>query len=336
MVIKMKAIAYKNTSHSPTLHDIEIDQPMLKEHDLLVSVQAISINPVDYKIRENVTPKEQQWKILGWDAAGIVTAIGSEVSNFKIGDEVWYAGDLTRQGTNAEFHAVDERIVGRKPHNLSFAEAASLPLTAITAWEMLFERLEVKNSKPTDTILIIGASGGVGSIAIQLLKAKTDLKIIATASTPKSRAWLQELGVDGVIDYNQPFAEQLQTHQCVVPKYVFSTSHSEDYLQQIAEIIAPQGKFGLIDDPASLNINAFKTKSVSIHWEFMFTRSMYQTEDQYKQGELLNELATLVEQKQIGPTLVETFSPINANNIQKAHQLLKEGHQHGKIVISAQ
>ena len=329
----MKAVGYTQAGPIENLQDIEVEKPSLGELDLCIAVQAISVNPVDYKIRQNVNSESAQWKILGWDAAGIITQVGSKVKNFKVGDEVWYAGDLTKNGTNAELHVVDSRIVSLKPNNLNFIEAAALPLTTITAWEMLFDRLQVQTATAQDSILIIGAAGGVGSIAIQLLKALTPLTIIGTASTPESQKWVQQLGADHVINHHLPLAEQFSQHNITAPKYVFSTNHSDDYLAQISEIIVPQGKFGLIDDPAHLNILPFKRKSISVHWEFMFTRSMFTTDDIAQQGHLLNEVKKLVEAGKLNTTLTQSFSPINAENIKKAHELLEDGHLKGKIVI---
>lgn len=330
----MKAIAYQKAGNNTQLQEIEIDTPTLGEHDILVAVHAISVNPVDFKIRQNVNAQADQWKILGWDAAGVIRAKGAKVQHLNIGDEVWYAGDLNRQGTNAEMHVVDARLAARKPQNLSFAEAAALPLTAITAWEMLFERLQVQHAQENASILIIGAAGGVGSIAIQLLKAKTSLKIIGTASSTESQNWLKDIGVDYVINHKQPLWDQIKELSIDAPQYVFSTTHTDDYLPQIAELLAPQGKLGLIDDPKELNINLFKTKSISVHWEFMFTKSMFQTPDLHTQGELLSQLAQLVEHNQIKSTIQTILSPINADNVRQAHELLEHGHHHGKIVIT--
>lgn len=330
----MKAIAYQKSGNIEQLQDIEIETPTMGEHDITVEVKAISVNPVDFKIRQNVDAKSEQWKILGWDVAGIITAKGAKVDHLQVGDEVWYAGDLNRQGTNAELHVVDARIVSTKPKNLSFAEAAALPLTSITAWEMLFERLQVQHAKDNATVLIIGAAGGVGSIAVQLLKARTNLKIIGTASSTESQNWLKKIGVDYVINHKKPLFEQIKQLSIQAPLYVFSTTHTDEYLPQIAEIIAPQGQLGLIDDPKQLSINLLKTKSISVHWEFMFTKSMFQTPDLYTQGELLHELSKLVENHQVQSTVQTSLSPINAENIRKAHALLEEGHHHGKIVIA--
>ena len=298
----MKAVAYQKAGPitSPeVLVDIELDTPVAEGHDLLVRVQAISVNPVDTKIRKNVSA-ESGWKVLGWDAVGVVESIGDKVTQFKVGDIVWYAGALNRQGSNSELQLVDERIVGHKPKNLEVTEAAALPLTAITAWEMLFDRLQVPKTAPENTtILVIGGAGGVGSITIQLLKQLTNLTIIATASRPETKEWVKQLGADYVLDHRESLAPQIKQLGLNAPSYVFSTTQTDQHLADIVELIAPQGHFGLIDDPEQLDIKPFKSKSVSVHWEFMFTRSMFQTADMQKQSELLNEVSKLVEEGKI-------------------------------------
>ncbi|MEB6676744.1 zinc-binding alcohol dehydrogenase family protein [Acinetobacter haemolyticus] len=333
----MKAVAYQHAgaiASTDSLVSIEIESPVARGHDLRVRVQAISVNPVDTKIRKNVSPESGQWKILGWDAVGIVEAVGEKVSLFKIGDKVWYAGALNRQGSNSELQLVDERIVGHKPKSLNMIEAAALPLTAITAWEMLFDRLQITKTAPKNTtILVIGAAGGVGSITIQLLKQLTNLTVIGTASRTETRSWVEQLGADYVLDHRQPLAEQIKQLNLTAPKYVFSTTQTDQHLADIAELIAPQGHFGLIDDPEQLDIKLFKSKSVSVHWEFMFTRSMYQTEDMIKQSELLNQVAQLVDDGRIKTTVSQVLSPINAENLITAHQQIESGSTKGKIVL---
>ncbi len=333
----MKAVAYQKAGPitSPeALVDIELDAPIAEGHDLLVRVQAVSVNPVDTKIRKNVNPENNQWKTLGWDAVGIVEAIGDKVTQFKIGDIVWYAGALNRQGSNRELQLVDERIVGHKPKTLEATEAAALPLTAITAWEMLFDRLQVPKKVPENTtILVIGGAGGVGSITIQLLKQLTNLTIIATASRAETQDWVKQLGADYVLDHRQPLAAQIKQLGLTAPLYVFSTTQTDQHLADIVELIAPQGRFGLIDDPEQLDIKPFKTKSVSVHWEFMFTRSMFQTEDMAKQSALLNEVSKLVDEGKIKTTVTEVISPINAENLKRVHQQIESGTTKGKIVL---
>ena len=283
----MKAISYidgMDHGFQNPLVDIEKAMPSLKDRDLLVRIKAISVNPVDTKVRRNSVVAGNM-RILGWDAVGEVIEVGSGVQHFKVGDQVWYAGDLTRDGSNAEYQAVDERIVSLKPQSLSNAEAAALPLTAITAWEMLFDRFNVDLDQ-SDNILVIGGAGGVGSIAIQLLKAKTNLKVIATASREETKAWVKSLGADYVIDHTEDLNTQIKALGLDAPRYIFSTNQTETYLPQISKLIAPQGKFGLIDDPKLLDIGEFKSKSVSVHWEFMFTRSMFNTIEKKKKTKL--------------------------------------------------
>lgn len=335
-IIIMKAVAYQKAGPitSPeSLVDIELDTPAAKGHDLLVRVQAISVNPVDTKIRKNISA-ESGWKVLGWDAVGVVEATGDKVTQFKVGDVVWYAGALNRQGSNSELQLVDERIVGHKPKILEATEAAALPLTAITAWEMLFDRLQVPKTAPANTtILVIGGAGGVGSITIQLLKQLTNLTIIATASRHETKEWVEQLGADYVLDHREPLAPQIKQLGLNAPSYVFSTTQTDQHLSDIVELIAPQGHFGLIDDPEQLDIKPFKSKSVSVHWEFMFTRSMFQTEDMQKQSDLLNEVSKLVDEGKIKTTVTEVLSPINAENLKRVHQQIESGTTKGKIVL---
>ena len=330
----MKAISYisgtDNEFKNPLI-DINKDIPTLKDRDLLVQINAISVNPVDTKIRQG-TVAQDNTRILGWDAVGEVVQIGSKVEHFKIGDQVWYAGDLTRDGSNAEFHAVDERIVSLKPQSISDAEAAAFPLTAITAWEMLFDRLNI-DVNSADTILIIGGAGGVGSIAIQLIKARTHLKVIATASREETQAWVTALGADYVIDHNKNLNEQIEQLGLESPRYVFSTNQTSSYLQQITQLIAPEGKLGLIDDPSSLDIVGLKLKAVSVHWEFMFTRSMFTTRDIEQQKILLEKVAKLIDSKKIKTTLNQNLGKINAENLTQAHRLIETGKVKGKIVL---
>ncbi|MDO7538170.1 zinc-binding alcohol dehydrogenase family protein [Acinetobacter nosocomialis] len=332
----MKAVAYQKAGPitSPeSLVDIELDTPAAKGHDLLVRVQAISVNPVDTKIRKNISA-ESGWKVLGWDAVGTVEATGDKVTQFRVGDVVWYAGALNRQGSNSELQLVDERIVGHKPKILEATEAAALPLTAITAWEMLFDRLQVPKTAPANTtILVIGGAGGVGSITIQLLKQLTNLTIIATASRPETKEWVEQLGANYVLDHREPLAPQIKQLGLNAPSYVFSTTQTDQHLSDIVELIAPQGHFGLIDDPEQLDIKPFKSKSVSVHWEFMFTRSMFQTEDMQKQSDLLNEVSKLVDEGKIKTTVTEVLSPINAENLKRVHQQIESGTTKGKIVL---
>jgi NADPH2:quinone reductase len=334
----MKAVAYQEAgllNRPNALLDVELDCPVATGRDLLVEVAAISVNPVDAKIRKNVAVAAGEWKVLGWDAVGRVVEVGDAVRAFKPGDEVFYAGALNRPGANSQFHLVDERIVGRKPATISNAEAAALPLTAITAWEMLFDRLDVHKpvAGAAKVILIIGGAGGVGSIAIQLARALTDLTVIATASRSETQAWVRELGAHHVLDHRQPLIEQIAALGLGAPSFVFSTTETHRHLKDIIELIAPQGRFGLIDDPESLDVTGFKRKAVSIHWEFMFTRTLFATADLEEQGKLLNTIAELIDQGRIRTTLSDVLQPINAANLKAAHAVIESGAAKGKIVV---
>jgi NADPH2:quinone reductase len=334
----MRAVGYQESlpiDAPAALVDIELPKPVPTGRDLLVEVRAVSVNPVDTKVRRRAKPEPGQWKVLGYDAVGVVAAIGADATLFKPGDAVFYAGDVNRQGTNAEFHLVDERIVGRKPASLDWAEAAALPLTAITAWEALFDRLDVRKPVPGETqaILIIGGAGGVSSIAIQLARRLTDLTVIATASRPETHSWVQQLGAHHVIDHAKPLADQVAALGAAVPGFVFSTTNTDRHLAEIAKLIAPQGRFALIDDPATLDVVTLKRKCVSVHWELMFTRSTFQTADMPEQGVLLNAVADLVDAGTIRTTVGERFGPINAANLKRAHALIESGRARGKVVL---
>lgn len=333
----MRAIGYQTPgpiTAEAALVDIELPKPELRARDLLVEVRAVSVNPVDTKIRKGVASEGGGWKVLGWDAAGVVAEVGAEVTSFKPGDEVYYAGDISRQGTNAEFHCVDERIVGRKPATLDFAEAAALPLTAITAWEALFDRLNVTTPVPgTQAVLIIGGAGGVGSIAVQLTRTLTELTVIATASRPETREWVTALGAHHVIDHSKPLAGEVEALGIGAPGFVFATTNTAQHLADVASLIAPQGHFAVIDDPGVLDIGPFKRKSASVHWELMFTRSLFETADMDRQGMLLNEVARLVDEGRLRTTLDTRHGSINATNLKSAHALIESGRARGKIVL---
>lgn len=332
----MKAIGYQENlpiEELNALQDIEVETPTASGKDLLVEVKAIAVNPVDYKIRQSRKPEEGQWGMLGWDATGVVKAVGDEASLFKVGDEVWYAGDLTRNGSYAEYQLVDERIVGRKPKSLDFAKAAALPLTTLTAWELLFDRMEVEKENPEKSILVIGAAGGVGSILVQLIKQLTQLKCIGTASREETSAWLKSLGVDAIINHRNKLSEEIQKHNLKAPDYVISLNATDQHFEEIVKLIKPQGKFGLIDDPKNINVMAFKPKAVSTHIELMFTRSLFQTEDMIEQHNILNEAAKLIDEGIIQSTMGEHFGKINAENLRKAHALLESNKAKGKIVL---
>lgn len=334
----MKAIAYHHSlpiSDPAALLDIELPTPVASGRDLLVEIKAVSVNPVDTKVRKNRAPKEGQPEVLGWDAAGVVAAVGPEVTLFKVGDKVWYAGAINRPGSNSEFQLVDERIVGHMPASLDFAAAAALPLTAITAWELLFERLQISRDRnaPPKSLLVIGAAGGVGSVLVQLARQLTGVTIIGTASRPETSAWVSELGAHHMIDHSAPLAEEIKRLGLPPVDYVISLNQSDRHFDQIVELIAPQGKFALIDDPEQIDVRKLKGKSVSLHWELMFTRSLFQTPDMIKQHELLDELAQLVDAGIIRTTLAERFGKIDAANLKRAHALLESNTARGKIVL---
>ncbi|MBI5263938.1 MAG: zinc-binding alcohol dehydrogenase family protein [Bradyrhizobium sp.] len=334
----MKAVGYKKSlpiEDAQALIDFEIAKPEPGPRDIRVAVKAISANPVDYKVRKRAAPPEGEFKILGFDAAGVVDAVGSEVSLFKPGDEVFYAGSVQRQGTNSEFHLVDERIVGRKPKTLSFAQAAALPLTSITAWELLFDRLGAVPGKSVDprTLLITGGAGGVGSILIQLARRLTGLTVVATATRPESKEWCLDLGAHTVIDHGKPMKAQIESLRLPPVALVASLTFTDQHYKAIAELMAPQGKFGLIDDPPEFSIAAFKGKAISIHWESMFTRSSFQTPDMIAQHRLLNDVSDLIDKGVLRTTVAETFGTINAANLKRAHALLESGKSRGKIVL---
>ncbi|KZS54425.1 NADPH2:quinone reductase [Rhizobium sp. BK077] len=335
----MRAVAYKTPqpiSAETSLIDVELPMPEAKGHDLLVEIKAISVNPVDVKVRAHSAPPADELKVLGWDAAGIVKAVGAEVTLFRPGDEVFYSGVISRPGSNAEFHLVDERIVGAKPKSLDFAAAAALPLTSITAYEALFDRLKVQDavSGAARSILIVGGAGGVGSIAIQIARALTDLTVIATASRPETQGWVKELGAHHVVDHSKPIAPQVAALGIGAPGFIFSTTNTDSHIGDIVEAIAPQGRFALIDDPKTLDIVPFKRKAISVHWELMFTRPLYGTPDMIEQHKLLNKVSELVDAGKIRTTLSEIVGPINAANLKKAHAMVESGRMKGKAVLA--
>lgn len=334
----MKAIGYTtpgSIDRVDALIDLDIAKPTATGHDILVKVAAVSVNPVDTKVRSSRAAEGDTPVILGWDAVGEVVETGEQVTRFKIGDRVWYAGAINRPGTNSEYHLVDARIVGHAPKSIDTAAAAALPLTTLTAQEMIFDRLKVTDPVPgaANAIVIIGGAGGVGSIAIQLLREQTDLTIIATASRPETQDWVNELGAHHVVDHSKPLPEQIAALGIGAPAFVFSTNYSETYVAQIAEFIAPQGRFGLIDDPKGFDIMPFKGKAVSIHWELMFTRSLFTTEDIARQGDILDTVAGFIDAGKIRSTATESFGVINAVNLKRAHALIESGKAKGKITL---
>ena len=328
----MKAVGlykYLPIDHPESLLDLEVETPKAAGHDLLVEVKAISVNPVDTKRRAPKDLVEKSPKILGWDAAGIVKAAGPEATLFKPGDAVYYAGSVIRPGTNCEFHLVDERIVGRKPANLSFAEAAALPLTTLTAWELMFERMGISRSgaHAGRSVLILGGAGGVGSVAIQLAKKLAKLKVIASASRPETVAWCKALGADETVDHSRPL-------DLPESDYVLCFSSSDAYWSQFPKLVKPQGKLGLIvrtTRPVDLAI--LHDKSIAVCLEGMFTRSTFQTPYLAAQHALLNEAAGLVEAGVLKGTLKENLGKVCAARLKLAHQRLEEGHVVGKLVL---
>ena len=339
----MKAIGYTQSlpiTDPDSLMDIELPQPVAEGHDLLVKIKAIAVNPVDYKIRQRMAPDDGSYKVIGWDAVGEVVATGEAASSFKPGDMIYYAGDLNRQGSNAEYQLVDERLVGSKPKSLSDAEAAALPLTSITAWELLFEHLAIKQQSPdskeksNEVILVIGAAGGVGSILIQIAKAITGATVIATASRESSQAWVKKLGADHVIDHTQPLLPQIQALAFSQVTHIASLNATESYFDTYTDLLVPFGKIAMIDDPSKpLNVMQLKFKSQSLHIEFMFARSMFNAADMDEQGRLLTRVADLVDQGYIQTTSGKNMGTINAENLKTAHAELESGKAIGKIVL---
>jgi zinc-binding alcohol dehydrogenase family protein len=322
-----------------SLIDVEVPKPEPRGRDLLVRVKAVSVNPVDTKVRAPKDKVEAEPKILGWDAAGVVEAVGGEVSLFAPGDEVYYAGSLTRQGCDAEYHLVDERIVGGKPRNLSFEEAAAMPLTTLTAWEALFDRMGAtrRGSHSAGTLLVIAGAGGVGSIAIQIAKRVAGMHVIATASRPETEAWCRELGADEVVDHREPLQQELQRIGAGEVDYVLCAASTEQHLQNMADVVRPQGKVCLIvgvkgNQPVA--INAFQSKSVAICWELMFTRAMYETADMQAQHDILAEAARLLGDGTLRHTMKQRYGPLNAENLRRAHAAIESGRMIGKLVLS--
>jgi zinc-binding alcohol dehydrogenase family protein len=337
--VHMKAIGYWKAgpiSTADALVELEIPVPTPGPRDLRVTVKAVSVNPADTKLRQSQAPKNGEFRILGYDAAGVVEAVGSDVTLFKPGDEVFYAGAINRQGSNSELHLVDERLVGRKPRSLSFNQAAALPLTSITAWELLFDRLGVPYGLTANhgSLLIINGAGGVGSILVQLARRLTGLTVVATASRPETIAWCRDMGAHHVIDHHLPLLQGLKQSGIEQVDYVAGLTATDRHLPGIAEALMPQGKLALIDDPEVLDIVSLKLKCISVHWELMFTRSLYQTADMIEQHHLLNEVADLVDAGVLRTTMVEDAGPITAENLKRVHTRLETGRSIGKVVLS--
>jgi len=335
----MKAVGltqYLPIDNQNSLLDVEVPKPTAKGKDLLVQVKAISVNPVDTKVRAPKDKVESEPRILGWDGAGVVVEVGEQVTEFQVGDEVYYAGDITRPGSNSEFQLIDSRIVGRKPKNLDFASAAAFPLTSITAWEALFERLNIdkEGADAGKSILIINGAGGVGSIAIQLAKL-AKLNVIATASRSETIAWCQKLGADEVVNHRNNLAEEIEKIGYQNVDYILCLNDTDGHWEAMTKAIKPQGIIcSIVENEKPLDMNTLKSKSAGMVWEFMFTRSMYQTEDMAEQSNLLGELSQLIEDGVIVSTCNDVVKPINAKNLRDVHQRLEKGRSIGKIALA--
>ena len=331
----MKAVGYQQIgpiTAPDALIEFEAESPHVGPRDLLVEVRGISVNPVDVKVRTRMPP-ETGTKILGYDAAGVVLEVGAQVESFQVGDHVFYAGDLTRPGTNAELHAVDERIVGRKPKTLGFAEAAGFPLTSITAWELLFDAFRLPEGEGQgECLLIVGGAGGVGSILIQLAKKLTGLTVIATASRPETSEWVKTMGADHVINHRESLVNQMKVLG-LEPRYVASLTATGQHFPAILELIKPRGHVAVIDDPECLDINPGKRKALTFSWEFMFTRSMFQTDDMQKQRELLNRVSERIDEGSLVSTVNQNFGPLSAETLKRAHLEQESGRVIGKNVL---
>ncbi|RWU12404.1 zinc-binding alcohol dehydrogenase family protein [Pseudidiomarina gelatinasegens] len=332
----MKAVGYEHCGTidaKNALVDAVVPDPEIGPNDILVAVYGIGVNPVDTKIRSRREPSSGQLAILGWDASGTVLSVGENVFDFKEGDDVWYAGALTRQGSNAQYQVVDARIVSKKPQTLNFAEAAAMPLTFLTAWELLFDRFRLDRDSSA-TLLITGAAGGVGSAMLQLTKLCNNITAIATASRAESQQWATDMGADIVIDHTQPLADQLRKHGIEQVTHVASLTHTDQHFAALVELLAPQGHFALIDDPEQpLDIKLMKQKSLALHWEFMFTRSLFETPDMHRQGQILHEVAELTDAGKLVTTMTSHFGELNAENLLRAHRQLESHSTIGKIVL---
>ncbi|WP_345813984.1 zinc-binding alcohol dehydrogenase family protein [Paraburkholderia sp. PREW-6R] len=336
----MKAVGlyrYLPIDHAESLVDVDMAQPEATGHDLLVKVEAVSVNPVDTKVRAPKDTVEKAPRVLGWDAAGTVVAVGPDVNLFKVGDPVFYAGSITRPGANSEFHLVDERIAGRKPASLDFTHAAALPLTAITAWEALFDRLGVspQGANEGQSVLIFGGAGGVGSIGIQLAKQLAKLKVIATASRPESAKWAKDLGADHIVDHFGDVPAQLKELGMGQVDYVLIFNDTDKNFPVAADVIKPQGGIcSIVENSKPVPVELLKSKSAAFHWEFMFTRSMFATPDMIEQHKLLTEVARLFDAGVLRTTVGQDLGKINAANLRRAHQILEEGRAIGKLVLT--
>jgi len=333
----MKAVAFnhsKPVTDYDSLLDCDLRTPVPRHHDLLVEVRAVSVNPVDTKLRKSAEPLGE-YRVLGFDAAGIVRGIGPEAEHFTIGDEVYYAGVPSRQGSNAEYQLVDARIVGHKPRSLSFAEAAALPLTALTAWEMLFDRFKIpRDQAVTGTLLIVGGAGGVGSMAIQLAAQLTDLTVVATASRPETIDWCRHLGAHHVIDHHQNMKRQIHDLGLTPPDHIFLITHERTHFKAMTELLAPEGAIGIIESGAGpVDISALMKKCGTLNTEYMFARALLNTPTISAQHRTLEAIAHLVDNGTLRTTMTENFGTINALNLRRAHAVLEAGTARGKIVL---
>jgi zinc-binding alcohol dehydrogenase family protein len=336
---RMTAISFRrgSTLDDPDcLTDVETGRPEPGPHDLRVAVHAVSVNPLDTKIRAGRVAVPDGVRSLGWDAAGIVEAVGEAVTLFRPGQAVYYAGSFDRSGSNAQFHLVDERLVGHMPRTLGFAEAAALPLTSLTAWQLLFDRLGVAPGKPADagSLLVLGGAGGVGSMLIQLARRLTGLTVIATASRASGRDWCLALGAHHVIDHRQPLPAQISALPVAPVTHIAALSHTAEHLHELAELIAPQGRLAIITDHDTLDATPFKAKSVSLHWEMVFTRPLYRTPDRVAQHRILDEVAALVDAGVLRSTASHVLHPLDATRLIEAHRLVEGDGVVGKVVVA--
>ncbi|GAB2945342.1 zinc-binding alcohol dehydrogenase family protein [Hafnia psychrotolerans] len=332
MTIKAITVNPQDPAH---FMSIQLPQPVATEFDLLVEVKAVSINPVDTKVHKSLQKSGLDApKVLGWDASGIVKSVGSAVKNFKAGDEVWYAGDITRSGSNTTEQLIDSRIVSVKPKTLNWAQSAAMPLTALTAWEALFEHLNIQNAPADKTLLVIGGAGGVGSLAIPLAALRSKVKIIATASRPESAQWCLERGADLTVNYNDLQGE-LAKHDIKQVDYILCLNDTDGHWDAISDLIAPMGHIcTIVENKKPLELNQLKLKSAALHWELMFTRSMFNTPDIAQQGEILKQVAALVDEGKVQTTLSETLQGLTVESIEAAHTKVLGGHMQGKVVIA--
>ncbi|ARW05909.1 zinc-binding alcohol dehydrogenase family protein [Bacillus atrophaeus] len=332
----MKAVGlhrYLPIDEPDSLIEEEIEKPVAKGRDLLVKIAAVSVNPVDTKIRSPKAEKEDELKILGWDACGTVVQTGENCEWFQEGDEVYYAGDVNRQGSNSEYQLVDERIAAKKPESLSRAEAAAMPLTTLTAWEALFDRLRITKEDEGKTILIIGGAGGVGSIATQLAK-QAGLTVAATASREETKDWCFKMGADHVINHHHELLPQLKAAGIKGTEYILCLNDTDGHWEGMADVILPQGTIcSIVENQHPLDLNLLKSKSAGFVWEFMFTRAMFQTDDMIKQREILTKVAKKFDQGKLRHTLTTVLKPFSAEQLKKAHAKLESGKMIGKLVV---